>query len=195
MRAPLVLLIACLTLVAAACGPADTLETRGDDADPIALLDVLPSPDALRGAAAAAAPPEELAPALTGSDDPAIARRIAERGLRSAAIRRWRAPGGATLVATVSVWRSHLIAQGVGTDSAAGLLDAPGAEAWQPAEIRGSRGARVDEGGRRELRLAYAVGPNTLTVRALGDIDDDVPVRTLRRMIQVLEGGAAGAGT
>jgi hypothetical protein len=192
-RAPLASLLAALALVPAGCGPTDTLETRGEDAEPVRLLTILPSPDDLRGPPAQAVGAERLAAALTGRPDPAVARRITDRGMRAAAVRSWRSPSGGALVATVSVWRSHLIAQGVGTDAATGLLDAPGAEAWQPAEVRGSRGARVDVPGRRELRLAYSVGPNAFTVRATGDVAEDVPVRTLRRMIDVLDAGVADA--
>lgn len=194
-RALLLPLLAIAAAVPAACGPTDTLEARGEDADPVRLLGILPSPDDLRGAPAADAGPDALATALTGRADPEIARRIAERGVKAAAVRTWRAPDGGALTATVSVWRSHLVAQGVGTDAATELLGAPDAEAWQPAEIRGSRGARAEGAGRRELRLSYSVGPNALTVRATGAVAEDVPVRTLRRMIDVLEAGAADAGS
>lgn len=188
MRARLAIpLLALVVALAGACGPTGPGEEGGDPVDPVALLSVLPSPGDLRGAPAEPAGAEELQRALTGPPDPAIAARLRGRGLREAAVRRWEAPGGAVMEASVSVWPSRLLASGIGADAARALT---GSEGWTPSELRGSRGARLDEGGRRELRLSDAVGPNLLYVRAEGPVPDDVVARQLRRLVQTAQGGA-----
>jgi hypothetical protein len=183
-------LLAALVAVAAlaACGPTSPTEAGGEDADPVALLSVLPSPGQLRGDPAQAAGPEALQEALTGAADPALAQRVRERAPRAAAVRSWTGPRGQELVAVASVWDSHLIATGVGADAAELLLGERGARAWTPRDAPGSRGARVDAPGRQARRLAFAVGPNSIYVRSRGPVPDDVVERTLRRLVLTLEG-------
>lgn len=174
----------------AGCGPTGPTDPSGRDADPVALLRVLPSPDDLRGPAARPADAAGLADALSGGADPDLARRVRDQGLDRAAVREWRAPDGGRLIASVSVWDSHLVATGIASDSASLLLDRPGARAWTPSDAPSTRGARIaGAGGERELRLADAVGPNALVVRAEGPVDDDVVVRTVKRLTLVQEGG------
>lgn len=187
-------LVLALVALVAACGPAGPVQESGADLDPVRLLGVLPSPADLRGPPAATTDPAGLAEALSGRPDAELAGLVAERGLRAAGVRSWRDPGGGRLVASVSVWRSDLIARGTGTEVADRLLGEPGARAWTPSQTPGARGARVDDAGRREFRLAYAEGPNTLAVHGSGSVDEDAVVRTLRRMVQVADGGAADAG-
>lgn len=172
--------------ISAACGPLDAAQTGGERADPVALLTVLPSPATLRGGPAQVADADALQRALTGGSDPVLAERIGERA-PEAGVRRWENPQGGTLTATVSVWDSHLVATGVGADVARFLVE-DGGSAWTPDEIRGSRGSRVDDPARRELRLAYSVGPNSLAVRATGAVSEEIVTRTLRRMIVTLRG-------
>jgi hypothetical protein len=188
VRGAVVLGLLAVLLAAAACGPTSPTQAGGDEADPVALLTVLPSPGQLRGEPAAAAGPERLQQALTGAADPAVAERVRERAPRAAGVRSWSGPGGQQLVAVVSVWDSHLIATGVGADAAEQLLEEEGASAWTPADAPGSRGARVGGDGRRALRLAFAVGPNSVYVRSEGPVLDDVVVRTMRRLVLALEG-------
>jgi hypothetical protein len=180
-------ILALLTIVVAACGPADPTDAGGPDADPVSLLGVLPSPDDLRGPPAAGADAAGLLEALTGTADAALASELGDRGLRTAAVRTWSAPGGGRLVAAVSVWGSHPVATGVGADASARLVEDEGASSWTPSEVPGSRGARV-EGARPERRLAYSLGPNSLYVRSTGDVAEDVVVRTMRRLILTQEG-------
>lgn len=183
-------LLVCL-LAVAACGPLGPTESGGAEADPVGLLTVLPSPGELRGQPAAPADAATLQEALTGEPDPELAELIELRAPEAAAVRSWTGPGGQELVASVSVWDSHLLATGIGGDAAEFLVDhAPGARAWTPSGLPGSRGARVDAAGREERRLAFAVGPNAIYVRSRGPVPDDVVEKTMRRLILTLEGEA-----
>jgi hypothetical protein len=177
----LILLACVLAVVAAGCGPLDATGSGGEELDPVAVLGVLPSPDDLRGEPASAADPAELQDALTGVSDPRVAARIADLEPAAAGVRRWSAPGGRRLVAVVSVWDSHLTAIGIGGDMASALVE-EGGRAWTPRGANGSRGARIDEDGRQEMRLSYGAGRNSLYVRAEGPVDPDVVIRTLNRL-------------
>jgi hypothetical protein len=188
VRLAALLALAAAVLAGAACGPTSPTQAGGDEADPVALLTVLPSPGELRGEPAASADPEELQAALTGAPDQALAARVRERAPAAAAVRSWSGPGGQELVAVASVWDSHLIATGIGGDAVGALLSEDGASAWTPREIPGSRGARVEAPGREEQRLSFAVGPNSVYVRAEGPVPEDVVARTLRRLVLTLEG-------
>jgi hypothetical protein len=149
---------------------------------------VLPSPGLLRGGPAAAAVADALQVALTGTPDPELADRVRGRAPEAAAVRSWSGPDGQELVAVASVWGSHLVATGVGAGAAEDLLDQRGARAWTPRDAPGSRGARVDAPGREARRLAFAVGPNSVYVRSEGPVPDDVVAKTVRRLVQTLEG-------
>jgi hypothetical protein len=176
-----------VAIVAAGCGPSSPTEAGGPDADPIYLLNVLPSPDDLRGPPVTTVDPGTLLETLTGTADPDLAARLTDRGLKTAAVRTWTTPAGGEMQAAVSVWRSHLVATGIGSDASARLADEGGAGAWTPSEVPGSRGARID-GAHPERRLAYAVGPNSLFVRSTGDVPEDAVIRTMHRLIVTQEG-------
>jgi hypothetical protein len=182
-----------LVLLAGGCGlgPLDATQSGGEQAKPVPLLTVLPSPGSLRGPAAQAADPVALQRAFTGAENDALARQIRDRAPAAAAVRTWSGPRGGVLVAAVSVWDSHLTATGVGSDLATMLVGEGGA-AWTPQEVPGSRGARIEDPARRELRLAYSVGPNSLYVRATGPVPDATVVKTLKRLILGLQGESAG---
>ena len=181
-------LLACLlAVVAAGCGPLDATGSGGEELDPVGVLTVLPSPDDLRGEAARPADDATLQDALSGSADARLAARIAQLEPAAAGVRTWSAPGGRRLTAVVSVWDSHLTALGVGGDMASALTD-EGGSAWTPSDANGSRGARIDLKGREEQRLSYAVGRNSLYVRAEGPVDPDVVIRTLNRMQEYARG-------
>lgn len=186
--AALTALLAALLLVAG-CGPGplDATGTGGDEARPVPLLMVLPSPGDLRGPDATAATPDDLQLAFTGVADPALAARIAKLAPAAAGVRTWSDPRGGELVAAVSVWDSHLTATQVGADLATELTDR-GGSAWSPEAVRGSRGARAASGGPREVRLAYSIGPNSLYVRATGAVSDGTVIKQLNRLIQALPG-------
>ncbi len=180
-------LLACVLAVAglAGCGPLGPTESGGDAGRPVELVNALPSPGELRGPDGAAAGAEGLARAFTGADDADLAAIIDGRAPAAAATRTWTSPRGGTLTVAATVWPSHLIATGVGSDLAA-MLVGDGGAAWTPADLPGARGARRTVP--REVRLGLSRGPNALYVRATGDVDDAVAIRAMRRLRQVLEG-------
>lgn len=184
----IVALLAALALAVAGCGPEGPTEAGGDPADALAALTILPSPGDLRGEPATRADAAAVQRAFTGTDDPELARRIAGRGMKDAAVRTWSGPGGQELVAVVTVWESHLIATGVGGNAAELLLTTDGARAWTPSEVNGSRGVRVDTPGDEEARVAYAVGPNGIFVRSVGPVPEDVVPTALDRLARYLRG-------
>lgn len=175
--------IALVALAAAACGPEGPTEAGGEPVEPVGLLTILPSPGALRGDAAAPVDEAGLIEALVGAPDAGLTETLEDRGMRAGAVRRWSGTGGQELVAAVSVWESHLLATGIG-GQAAELLQREGASAWTPSGLNGSRGARLEEPGRTERRLAFAVGPNSLFVRSVGDVDEETLTRALSRLIR-----------
>ena len=191
--AALALVVAALAVAVAACGPVSPTEAGGDDADPLELLGILPSPGALRGPPASEADADALQLAFSGAPDAEVAARIRDRDPSAAAVRSWTGPDGQTLTAAVSVWGSHLVATGIGSDLAGDLVGDGGA-AWTPSDSPGSRGARREGLPGRELRLARSVGPNALYVRATGPVPEETVVRTLERMAFQLENGQDEAG-
>ncbi|WP_217915234.1 hypothetical protein [Miltoncostaea marina] len=182
----LVALIACV-LAVCACGPQGPADEGGAPARPLEVLTTLPSPGDLRGEPAQEVDPAGLARAMTGADDPRLTEAVGEQAPRAAAVRRWTDPRGGELVAAVSVWGSHVVATGIGSDLAARLVD-DGGRSWTPAGVPAARGARRGEGARAERRLGHAIGPNALYVRATGDVGEAVAVRAMERMILVVEG-------
>lgn len=188
------LIALCLLTAGCGFGPLDATQSGGDKVRATALLQVLPSPGDLRGPDAAKATADELQAAWTGQPDPALAERITQLEPSAAAVRTWSDPRGGELVATVSVWDSHLTATQVGTDLATRLTD-EGASAWTPSAVGGSRGARLHDGARREVRLGYAIGPNALYVRGTGAVSDGTVIKTMERLIASLPGQLEGAST
>ena len=191
--AALALVVAALAVAVAGCGPLSPTEAGGADADPLALLDILPSPGALRGPPAAAADADALQVAFTGTPDPDLAGRIRDRAPKAAAVRSWTGPDDQTLTIAVSVWNSHLIATGIGSDLAGDLVS-DGGDAWTPEDAPGSRGAKREGPPGRELRLARSVGPNSLYVRATGPVPEETVIRALERMTFQLQNGQNEAG-
>ncbi len=181
------LLTACV-LALAGCGPEGPTEAGGDAADPMAALAILPSPGDLRGDPAAPADVPAVQRAFTGEADDELTDRIAGRGMKDAAVRTWTGPGGQELVTVVTVWESHLIATGIGGSAAELLLKTPGARAWTPDVVNGSRGARVSTPEHEETRVAYAVGPNSIYVRSVGPVPEDVVPTALDRLVRYLRG-------
>jgi hypothetical protein len=180
----LTLLAALAATALAGCGPLGPTDAGGPRADPVKLLDVLPSPGELRGPDASTADAAELAQAFTGKRDDDLAAIIASRNPDAAAVRTWTGPNGQTLTAVVTVWDSHLVATQVGADLAQRLVSEGGA-AWTPPEERGSRGARLDSPA--EQRLAYAVGPNSAYVRSTGPLSEDTVITALHRLTEQLQ--------
>jgi hypothetical protein len=183
-RARLAIALALVAGLLAGCGPLGPTDEGGDEADPVALLSVLPSPGDLRGPPARTADAADLAEAFTGVADPDLASIIDSRDPKAAAVRTWTGPGGESLTAVATVWRSHLVATQVGADLAQRLVS-DGGSAWTPPEARAARGARRDDP--RELRLGRSVGPNAIYIRATGPVSDDTVTTALERLTQQLQ--------
>ncbi len=184
----LVAIVLALALGAAGCGPVGPTDPGGAAVDPVLVADALPSPEPLTPVGGAReVDAEGLVDATIEDADPATAERLTGRGFRTAAVREWTAPGGG-MTAAVGVWDSGVVATNVAGATAERLLQEPGAEAWTPRGLPGSRGVQAP-GGRRAL--GKAAGPNSLLVLAEGDVPEDVVVRSLRRLIVVAEGQGA----
>jgi hypothetical protein len=102
-----------------------------------------------------------------------------EIGFREGVIRTWSGPDGADMLVAVSRWPDHQIATSVGGGAADQPLNSPGASAWNPEQISGSRGARVNAPGSPSRVLAIAVGEISLVVRADGPVTDAAVIRVL----------------
>jgi hypothetical protein len=183
-RARLAITLALVAAVLAGCGPLGPTDAGGDQASPVTLLGVLPSPGELRGAPARKADAAAIAEAFTGVADPDLASIIRSRNPQAAAVRGWTGPGGQTLTAVATVWDSHLVATQVGADLAQ-MLVSDGGSAWTPPEAKAARGARRDDP--RELRLARSVGPNSVYIRATGPVPDETVTTALERLTQQLQ--------
>jgi hypothetical protein len=179
-------LVACVALLAA-CGPTGPNDPQGEPADPVELLGIVPVPNGLTETTPAGpATPAVLLQAMTGASDPRVADRLFDSGLEEAGVRRFGAPGGGELAATVSVWPSKLIASNLALEVAQQRLGEEGVRAWTPQDVPGSQGIR-ERGGARERIVGRAVGPNAIVLRATGDVPDDAVERTLRRLVQLQE--------
>ncbi|MGE0029401.1 MAG: hypothetical protein AB7O78_04385 [Thermoleophilia bacterium] len=183
-RTRLVVALALVAGLLAACGPLGPTDPGGDQADPVKLLAVLPSPGDLRGPDAQVADAADLAAAFTGVADAKLASIIDSRDPKAAAVRSWTGPHDQTLTAVATTWDSHLVATQVGADLAARLI-ADGGSAWTPPDAKAARGARRDEP--RELRLGRSVGPNAIYIRATGPVSDDTVTTALERLTQQLQ--------
>lgn len=111
--------------------------------------------------------------------DTTNAKGFDEIGFRDGVIRTWSGPGGAEMLVAVSRWPDHQIAASVGGGAADQPLNSPGASAWDPREINGSRGARVNPPGSPSRVLAIAIGDISLVVRADGPVGDAAVIRIL----------------
>ena len=152
--------------VLAGCGPLGPTEAGGRQADPVALLAVLPSPGALRGRARRGGRRRRScrrpSPARA---DPELAARIARRAIRRRPRSRVERPGRPALMAVASVWDSHLIATGIGADLAAERSSRRGRQRVDAGRRQRQPRRAHRRDGAPELRLASAVGPQ-LALRA-----------------------------
>lgn len=101
-------------------------------------------------------------------------------GFREAAVRTWTGPDGGAMLVAVSRWPDHQVALSIGGGAAVQPLDTLKAKAWNPREISGARGARLDTPGAATRVLAVAIGNISLVVRADGPVTDAAVVRTLQ---------------
>lgn len=184
LRARILIALALAAALLAGCGPLGPTDPGGDQADPVKLLTVLPSPGDLRGPDAQTADAADLAAAFTGVADSDLASIIASRDPKAAAVRSWTGPHDQTLTAVATVWDSHLVATQVGADLAQRLVS-DGGSAWTPPDARAARGARRDDP--HELRLARSVGPNAIYIRATGPVSDETVTTALERLTQQLQ--------
>lgn len=185
--------VACVAAAAGAlvaapgCGPEGPRDRGGEPADPVGLLRVLPTPNGLTddGGPRVAAP-VDLIEALLGARDRARADRMVGAGLEANGVRRWRATGGGTMAAAVTVWPSKAIAFNFSLQVSQQDLGKPGIAAWTPQDVPGSQGTR-GTGGDRVRVLTRTVGPNALVVRATGAVPDAVVAKTMERLVVVQE--------
>ncbi len=102
-----------------------------------------------------------------------------EVGFREAVIRTWTGPDGGAMLVAASRWPDHQVATSIGGGAAVEPLDTLHGKAWNPREISGARGARVDTPGASSRVLAIAIGDISLVVRGDGPVTDAAVVRTL----------------
>ncbi|MEW6583024.1 MAG: hypothetical protein AB1416_09715, partial [Actinomycetota bacterium] len=138
-------LVAACALVAGCSGGQEDVR----EADPVQALRVLPTPAGLADAEPARGVDAAGLSRAYGSE--AEIPGLADSGLDRAATRRWTGPGGATLVAAVGVWDDNEAARAVSGAAAEQPLGRPGARAWTPDSVGGSRGTRVEGAGARQL--------------------------------------------
>ena len=184
----------CLTtlcvVAAVACGPVRPGE-GGTPVSPVALANVLPAPAGFDAAGpAVSAGAVEVQRELAGRSDAEGVRRLEVADLREGAIRRWSRSDGGRVTVVTTRWASRILATNVGAASAELLLAEPGAQAWTPSQVPGSRGARID-GADGRLALSRSVGPNGIFIRAEGGVDAVAVARLMELAVAAAEGGLA----
>ena len=175
-----VILILVTALTVAGCG-ANSPERDGTDALNLTeLVRILPTKPGLDEATS------EIHSVNGSALEATFARRAStnskgfdEIGFLDGVIRTWSGPDGADMLIAVSRWPDHQIATSVGGGAADQPLNSPGASAWNPREINGSRGARVNAPGNPSRVLAIAIGEISLVVRADGPVSDASVIRIL----------------
>lgn len=176
--------LAALTLLSA-CGPAGPHDDGGVEADPVALLTVLPVPTGLQDVSpATAAPAATILESMLGSSTPERAKRLTDSGMTKAGVRVFGTAAGGRLYAVVTVWPSRLVASNFALEAAQQRLGDAGFSAWTPDDVPGSQGVR-QSGGARERVVGHSVGPNAIVVRATGGVSDDAVARTMERLVIV----------
>lgn len=173
------------------CGPVRPGE-GGTPVSPVALANVLPAPAGLETAPLARpADVAEVQRELAGRSDAEGVRRLEAADLQEGAIRRWSGPDGARVTAVITRWSSRILATNVGAAAAERLLDEPGARAWTPSSVPGSRGARVG-GASPRLTLSRSVGPNGIFFHAEGPVTETAVARLMELAVTAAEGGLDG---
>jgi hypothetical protein len=174
----IILLAAVLAL--AGCG-ANSPEQDGTDAvDLTELVTILPTQAGLDQASS------QIRSVDASTLEGIFARRegvtskgFEEVGFREGVIRTWTGPDGGAMLVAVSRWPDHQVATSIGGGATVQPLDTLHAQAWNPREISGARGARVNTPGASSRVLAIAIGDISLVVRADGPVTDAAVVRTL----------------
>jgi hypothetical protein len=100
-------------------------------------------------------------------------------GFREGVVRTWTGPDGGAMLVAVSRWPDHQVATSIGGGAAVQPLDSLRAKAWNPREISGARGARINTPGAASRVLALAIGDISMVVRADGPVTDAAVIRTL----------------
>jgi hypothetical protein len=178
MRRAFIVLLAALTL--AGCGAGSSEREATDEINLKELVNILPTQPGLDQATS------EIRSVDASTLEATFARRDStdskgfdQIGFREGVIRTWSGPGGASMLVAVSRWPDHQIATSVGAGAAEPPLGSPGASAWNPREVNGSRGGRVSAPGSPSRGLAIAIGEISLVVRADGPVSDAAVIRTL----------------
>ena len=189
--APVVSLLAVVALLTGcATGAEDDTATEGVDL--VELVRVLPTPAGFdQSNDARSADAAEVQAALAGAAREEAARAFESRGFEDGAIRTWSGPGGATFTAVVSRWPDRLTATAIGGGAVNLPLDQDvrGATPWNPDELRGGRGVRIDAPKASARMLAVAVGDVSLFVRADGPVNDAQVLRTVQLLRRQLDRG------
>lgn len=174
----IILLAAVLAL--AGCG-ANSAERDGTDAVDLAeLVRILPTQQGLDQASSRirrvdASTLEGIFARRAGT----ASKGFEQVGFREGVVRTWTGRDGGAMLVAVSRWPDHQVATSIGGGAAVQPLDSLHAKAWNPREISGSRGARVDLPGVSSRVLAIAIGNISLVVRGDGPVTDAAVVRTL----------------
>lgn len=173
-------------LVLASCGPAGPNETKGSPANPTSLLRTLPVPPGLEpGQPQRRTDAREALTIALGRDvSPAEAEHATGAGLGDTGVRTFTAPTGGTMWALVMVWPTKFTAENFALQLIQQRAGKDGREGWTPQGLPGSQGTRQPD-GTRERMLVFAVGPNALIVRSVGDVPEDAVRVTLSRMVEV----------
>lgn len=163
----------------AGCGGAGTSPTR--DVDLTDLVNILPTPPGLdrTSSIVRSADAAGVQAILARVARPESAREFEKRGFGGGAIRTWTGANGARFEVVVSRWPDNQVATTVGAGAAELPLGGDGASAWNPRELPGARGARVEPPGVPSRSLSVAVADLSLFVRADGSVGDGAVVRTL----------------
>jgi len=178
LRWALIVLLAALTV--AGCGAGSSERDATDDINLMELVNILPTQPGLDQATSDIHSVDaSTLEAMFARRDSTDSKGFDQIGFREGVIRTWRGTGGADMLVAVSRWPDHQIATSVGAGAADQPLESPGASAWNPREINGSRGARVSAPGSATRVLAIAIGEISLVVRADGPVSDAAVIRTL----------------
>jgi hypothetical protein len=187
----LLALLLVVASLAAGCASGDEDDSVPGDIDLARIVGVLPTPAGFdQSNDAHPADVAAVQEALAGMAREESARAFESRGFVDGAIRTWSGPRGATLTAVVSRWPDHLTASAIGGGAVNVPLDrdVPGASPWNPDELRGGRGVRIDAPGEPARLLAVAVGDVSLFVRASGPAGDAPVLRTMELLRRQLAG-------
>jgi hypothetical protein len=174
----IIVLVAALAL--GGCGANSPDEDGTDAVDLTGLVTILPTQPGLDQASSRIRSVDaSTLEGIFARREGTASKGFEEAGFREAVVRTWTGPDGGAMLVAVSRWPDHQVATSIGGAAAVQPLDSLHAKAWNPQEINGARGARIDAPGAASRVLAIAIGNISLVVRADGPVTDAAVVRTL----------------